>query len=89
MDIYCPRCGEPTDHDELHAHAEAMDRTYEKVAADWRVFGCGALGVSCNTPSERVDPVFGLTPQAAADALYDIMGEDMDGAAAMMEDMGF
>lgn len=35
------------------------------------------------------DKVFGLTAAEASTALYDLLGDDMDGAAAMMEDMGF
>lgn len=93
MDIYCIACGEPWDNDCLHDEAEVSGRTYTDVARDFRVRGCSALrlayGASCSTPSTQTDRTFGLTRQDAAGALYDILGDDMDGAAAMLEDMGF
>lgn len=89
MDLYCCKCGEPVEHDMLHDVAKATGNTYAEVASDYRVNGCTALGMTHNRPREDRDEVFNLTPQEASAALYDMLGDDMDGAAAMMEDMGF
>lgn len=90
MDIRCPKCGEPWDLDTIHEAADEQDSTYEKVSADFRSRGCVAFGWGgCSTPSTEVDAHYGLPPQVAAGALYDLLGDDLDGAAAMLEDMGF
>jgi hypothetical protein len=87
MDIYCPRCGEPWDMDELHFEAEDRaargdkDATYESVARDFRRRGCAALGGQCSD-SPNTDRA------EAASILYDMLGDDLDGAAALLEDMG-
>lgn len=88
MDILCPRCGEPWDHDTLHEEADArreegLNASYATVAADFRVRGCQAItsyGARCN--AEALDS----GRAAAASALYDLLGDDMDGAAAMLDD---
>jgi len=88
MDIMCPRCGEPWDNDELHEEAshrqeEGLNSSYATVAADFRVRGCGAFtayGAECNAEA------LGSGRAAAASALYDLLGDDMDGAAAMLDD---
>jgi len=77
MDIRCPNCSEPWDHDELHYAAEDRHSTYERVAADFRVRGCPALGGTCNRDGR---------PSVAAQAAYELLGDDMDGAAAMLAD---
>lgn len=91
MDIRCPRCGEPWDFDTLHEAAAENDSTYEKVAADFRRRGCVALfGDACSPdPNEPVNPRTGLKASEAAATLYDLLGDDMDGAAALLEDEGF
>ena len=90
MDLMCPKCGEPWDNDTFHEAAEEQDKTYAQVTADFRSRGCVAIGWGkCSTPSTEVDPTWGVTRQEAAAALYDMLGDDMDGAAAMLEDMGW
>lgn len=89
MDLMCPRCGEPWDNDEFHEVAAETGSTYAKVAAEFRLKGCEALGTSHSTPSTEKDRTYGLTRQDAATALYDLLGDDMDGAAAMLDDLGF
>lgn len=98
MDLYCPKCGEPWENDSLHDEVAArqeedIDATYKEVAADFRSRGCEVMKFGfdgrCSAPSEGTDRTFGLTRQAAASALYDVLGDDMDGAAAMLDDMGF
>jgi hypothetical protein len=66
---------------------------FKSVQKEFRQIGCEAMrvgfGAKCSTPSTGVDRGFGLTRQDAASALYEVLGDDMDGAAAMLEDMGF
>jgi hypothetical protein len=101
LDIYCVKCGEPWDMDSLHEEADARrandpeseGRPYEEVYAEVRAGffsdGCIAVGGTCSTPSTATDRTYGLRPQDASAALSDILGDDTDGIAAMMEDMGF
>lgn len=102
MDIYCPTCGEPWDIDSLHDvatergydHFQAkMDypdsnerqAAYERnwfnpIMKEFRTEGCGKVfGTTSCTPvnSERT---------IVASAAFDIMGDDVDGIASMMED---
>lgn len=80
MDIYCPKmgCGEVVDMDYLHDVAEETNSTYTAVMRDFQQRGCLALG---DTHSEN-----GSDRGVYAEALYDLLGDDLDGAAAMMED---
>ena len=82
MDLRCPRCAEPTDTDEIHDAVPTMG--YENYTEALRAFqseGCAAIWGG--TPCERAEG--GLY----ASALYDLLGDDSDGAAAMMEDFDF
>lgn len=87
MDIYCPKCGEPVEIDYLHEVADDEDMTFSEVMRAFQVKGCPAIFARCNAPSTEVDSSFGLRRQDAASALYDLLGDDIDGAAAMMEDL--
>jgi hypothetical protein len=104
MDVYCPVCGEPWDHDTIHDVAgekygvpygtpgysgDEYSVHYRTVQRDFQARGCAALGGECGPASTRRDPVFGLTAQEAAGALYEILGDDMDGAMSELMDMGF
>ena len=86
MDVKCPKCGEPWDNDSLHEavkrrNNEAVDpndkATYSEVAADFRSRGCAALDATCS--DNIADPRIAVA--------YDILGDDMDGAASIMEDL--
>ena len=44
MDIYCVRCGEPWDMDELHYRAEEVAGTFATVRDEFYSRGCEALG---------------------------------------------
>lgn len=79
MDIYCPLCGEPWDNDTLHEVAQEEHSTYREVARAFRQTGCAALGASCNRLPDR-------DTAELSSAMMDMMGDDMDGVAAMMED---
>jgi hypothetical protein len=78
MDIYCPKCGEPCDQDELHVPGQS----YDQSARIFRTEGCGILfdGVACR-------PESGAAPTRAAilQELADLLGDDVDGYAAMCE----
>jgi len=94
MDIRCPICTEPWDNDCLHDRAEELGHRcdgirpdspcadgcvkYTEVARDFRVRGCEALG----TDHGDMRPENG----GVASAIYDLMGDDMDGAASAFED---
>lgn len=91
MDIICPKCAEPCDLDYLHDVVEELNYyresddppvTFSSVRADFQRRGCEALGERHN--SDR-------TPEAAeaAGMLYEILGDDIDGAAAMLDDLGY
>lgn len=89
MDLYCRHCHEPWDNDSLHEEAEARNGidlmgnvTYQEVAADFRENGCAALTRAFGTQAcaDRKDG------DGIVGALYDLLGDDMDGAASMLED---
>lgn len=87
MDILCRTCGEPWDNDSLHDRVTELREegasnatNYGTVSADFRARGCRALGVNC-TPGNVAHP--------GVDAIYELLGDDMDGAAAMLEDMAY
>lgn len=79
MDLYCLRCGEPWDNDTFHDAAEEQDLSYDEVAARFRQKGCVAITeVECKRRTSK--------RTLLASAMYDMMGDDMDGSAAMFED---
>jgi hypothetical protein len=102
MDIYCPRCGEPWDIDSLHdqivergydyeaAKLKFPDSTerqtaYEKewwnpIMDQFRREGCGSV-FYCKCEPRRT------LVTAAAQAAFEIMGDDVDGIASMMDDI--
>lgn len=95
MDLYCPtpNCGEPWDNDSLHELVSDGDyATYAEAASAFRLLGCAAFGSRHNTAAPEEEPrdaAFGLTRSEAAGALYDLLGDDMDGAASELADLGW
>lgn len=85
MDLYCPRrgCGEPMDNDYLHD--VVADGLYPDYTAALRAFqskGCEAVEMPHSIGNDPLrSEVMG--------AMFDLLGDDADGAAAMMEDFGF
>jgi hypothetical protein len=76
MDIYCRRCGEPLGLDELHdipgmTFKEAKDAFYSK--------GCTGIGFKCNQTGNPIRAEL-------SGILMDLLGDDLDGAAVMLED---
>ena len=82
MDLYCPRCADPVDNDYFHEVAEETGTTYREVAGAFRSKGCEALGDTCNQNHDTRAAMY-------VAAAYDLLGDDMDGAAAMLADFGF
>ena len=80
MDIYCNRCGEPWDMD--HVMHEAEEGDFDRVGGDIRM--CPA----CRNKSDKELDV----PQEVKDKNYIrselsyLLGDDIDGFAAMCED---
>jgi hypothetical protein len=86
-DLLCPLCGEPWEIDTLHDAAEDQGHTFGEVLAGFRRRGCVALSgfsfglVACNPNGDR-------RAAGLASALFDILGDDVDGMAADLEDLG-
>lgn len=88
MDIYCPvkDCAEPWDLDSLHEEAEESGRTFREVQRDFQSKGCKALENAFGSQKHNT----GNAQRAAvSEAMFDLLGDDVDGVAAMMEDFGF
>jgi hypothetical protein len=73
IDIKCRICGEPWDNDELHY---VDGKTYTEAAAEFRAVGCEVF--ETNHSGRRADPGIGV--------ITDLLGDDMDGLASMIED---
>ena len=83
MDIYCGNCGEPWDIDTLHDVSEYQGISFAEISGNFRVAGCRALDATCN--AETV----GSVRATVAGAMLDLLGDDIDGVAAMMEDYSY
>ena len=86
-DVYCTKCGEPWEVDTLHEAAKDQGHTFGEILAGFRAHGCKALSgfgfglVKCNPNGDtRAADLSGL--------LFDLLGDDVDGVAAMLEDLG-
>lgn len=79
MDIRCPVCGEPWDIDELHEVAKEKRVSFSKVRNGFANRGCEAIDASHNA---NVQP-----GAAEAAILFDMMGDDIDGVAALLDDI--
>ncbi len=77
MDINCPKCGKPWDVDELH---EVEGHSFREAHRIFAKSGCALFGTRC---SEVPD----LDKAAMSRAAYDVLGDDVDGIASMMEDL--
>lgn len=101
MDLYCPRCGEPWENDCFHDEAAARAREadpdgigtfdssgepYHVVVRDFQQRGCVALAASYGTRQCQPSSTGAADRAGIASAMYDLLGDDMDGAAAMLDD---
>ncbi len=77
MDIICPICGEPWEHDMLHESG----LPYEEAWKWFRRVGCELFGAR---HGEEKDEGGALAARAA----YGLMPDDPDGCAAFFEDLG-
>lgn len=73
MDIYCPRCGEPWE----------VFHVYREMTAEERSDLLAGRGCSNEC---REQPPADTDRTAKAQAALELCGDDLDGAAAMMED---
>ena len=92
VDIYCKRCGEPWDMDEIHDEidyrcdgrtpdGDAYQELYRSVRDDFYARGCEAFtyaGVKCSGSNS--------TRAHVAAVLYDAFGHDLDGVASDLAD---
>lgn len=64
---------------------QEYDGIFREVSSEWRSIGCGAMKSIRGTdePCERQRSM----RTAMASAAYELMGDDIDGAASFMEDM--
>jgi hypothetical protein len=81
MDINCPKCGEPWDAEELHYVAEENQTTFSEELAKFRRTGCEVFGEQHADPADQRKAL-------AATIAFDLMGDDVDGIASFMEDLG-
>lgn len=81
MDIICPVCTEPWDLSELHDAEGGL--SFSEANALFHTKGCGPVfGVTCKPVTASGDRLRG----DVSAAMYDLLGDDVDGIAAMMED---
>ena len=82
MDIYCPKCAEPVEIDYLHDIADDQRTTFTDVLHRFQSDGCKAIDARCNPRATDRD----RARASGAAMLYELLGDDIDGAAAMLED---
>jgi hypothetical protein len=101
MDIKCPKCGEAWDIDSLHDFIEEQfpskpwydtngkydqkeyGRIFDNTYANFRLVGCNALNAKHyygEDGKQKANPAIGM--------ILDLMGEDVDAAASLIEDFG-
>ena len=74
-DLHCTKCGEPWEMECLSEPGE-----YGLAVKGSRIISCSA----CAWHAERGNLMAGTA--AAAAAMHDILGDDIDGVASMMQD---
>jgi hypothetical protein len=75
MDINCPRCGEPWETDYVQ-HEMSQEQRHDLLA------GRGCSSECASRPPAQSQRAL------AAGAVLELCGDDLDGAAALMEDFG-
>ncbi len=76
MDLYCQNCGEPWEMYYVYNDMETVDKKY---------FMSGQGCEYCHGKPVKDKPL----AASAMSALQDILGDDVDGIAAELEDLGF
>jgi hypothetical protein len=69
--------------DTFHDVAEETSTTFERAVADFRRRGCEAI------PGERQCTATDTLRSQAQAAMFDLLGDDIDGAAALMDDFEY
>ena len=90
QDIYCPRCGEPWDIDSLHEETDHRQGSGEEISfngvrRDFSRRGCLAMTVY-RIPEDECVLDTGNARAMASGVLMDILGDDIDGVASLMDD---
>ncbi len=83
MDVRCPVCAEPWDTDELHY----LDIPFKQAYRKFQIEGCAVFGNRHNIPQDEEERRRINDQTAIIRGMYDILGDDVDGAAAEMEDL--
>lgn len=87
MDIYCVKCGEPIEIETIHEYASDTGSTFTEVLQVFQSAGCGEAfsnwGFTCNPSIEGNDRA------SIAAIAYELLGDDIDGAAAMFDEWDF
>jgi hypothetical protein len=87
MDIICPVCGEKFEMDGLHDPFDTS-LSFKQALHQFQKTGCRTVfGNTGCFPGANGDE--GSAAAAAARALFDLLGDDVDDVAAMLEDFGF
>lgn len=81
MDIYCPICSEPVAVDEFRYVADERGLPASQVRAEFYQDGCVALLSRCNAST------VGSDRGRIASELYALLGDDIDGAASLLDDI--
>lgn len=100
MDIRCPWCGEPWDHDSLHdmpagsPFKTPYDRVanrnpgYERASAAFREYGCGFFDHAWDgKPLARCKNARPSEAAELARIVYDAVGHDMDASASFLDEL--
>jgi hypothetical protein len=86
MDVYCVTCGEPWENETLHEWAEMTTTTYAKVANTFQRKGCKTFAGWMYGDQSHCVPD---TKSAQRSLLADLLGDDLDGMSAMLEDLEY
>lgn len=86
QDVYCPKCGEPWEVFSLAEVAEDSGRSFTDVRRDFTRRGCQALAGSYFGDVKCSAQVNGGRADVSS-ALFDLLGDDVDGVAAMLDDL--
>lgn len=87
MDLICIVCSEPWEINSLHDEAEEQGITFEEMWKKFRNEGCKAFMYAEHNSSYSLDAE-AVEQREAAALIMDMMGDDVDAAAAFMEDFG-
>lgn len=81
MDIYCPKrgCSEPVEQDFFH---DVPGMTYVEASRAFQSKGCEGIGLTHSQGNDSFR-------SEAMSAVFELLGDDIDGAASLMEDFEF